>query len=264
MTHGLTALRDLAHNRGSSDASQAAPGPGAPTDELAAELAASREWLDRELAASAAGGTMPPPRQPAPGPAPAGPASTEPIIRLREGRKMTVGNEARAVVGQVWRQARRNLREMRHHPGGMINGWLAAQGPSVDDQIAYKREKRWVPLGHDDGVADKAGTAYQTVIGVPGVAFFGACKAIVARPFRFGATFFACYLLTALTLILAQPRIAGVAMLICLPIAVIAALIGLEGWAAASRRASQPQPPDDEDDDEAEDDDPAGYEPPSE
>lgn len=261
---GLYALRNIAR-KADTDDGQAFPAD-VVTDELAVELAESRARLDRELALSArTGGFVPPPRQPAAEPAPAALAGAEPIIRLRrEGRQMTFAEQTRAAARQAWRQARRNIREMRNHPGGMINHWLAQAGPSVDDQSRYKREKRWVPLGHDDGVADKAGTAYHTVIGVPGVAFFGACKAIVARPFRFGSTFLACYLLTAFALLIPQSlRIAGVAMLVSLPIAVITALIGLEAWAAASRRAKQPRPADDDEDDE-DDDDPAGYEPPSE
>jgi hypothetical protein len=252
MTAGLNVLRDMARSNRGGDAD--APPSDATTDALNRELSASRAWLERELDASAlAAGGFAPPRPPAPEPAP---AASQPLIRLREGRKMTLGDQTRALAGQTWRQVRRNFREMRKHPGGMINGWLADPGPSVDDQIAYKREKRWVPLGHDDGVADKAGTAYQSAIGIPGVAFFGACKGIVARPFRFGSAFFACYLIAAFTLIIVQPRIAGVAMLIALPIAVMAALIGLEAWAAASRRATQPpQPAPGEDDDD--------YEPPS-
>jgi hypothetical protein len=250
--NGLTTLRQMARNKGGADDhADPAAGPPEPQPEEPATGAGP--------AVPAATAAAPPaaPAAPAGPPADAAARPRPPLVVLREGHKVTLAEQARAVLGVTWRQARRNLREMRKHPGGLIRHLFSVQGPSVDDQIDYKQEQRYLPAGYDeDSIPALAGDLYHEWIGIPGTAAGQAWLGLVTRPLRAGIAFFLAYVPVCLLLIIVgaisgvrAAVVVGVGMLAGLAIAVIVALIGLEAWSSARRRAKQPPPPDDDEED---------------
>lgn len=245
MNEGLTTLRRMArkHHQGGADADPIPAGPSEP--EQPAEAAAATSGAAAPPPGPAA---APPPAETAPAGPAAAPAVRPPLAGgLREGHKVTFGEQARAVLGVTWRQARRNLSEMRKHPGGLIRHLFSVQGPSVDDQIEYKREKRYLPPGYDeDSIPALAGDVYQEVMGIPGAAVGQIWIGLVTRPLRAAIGFFPAYVITSALLIFFGEPVVGLGMLAGLAVAVIVALIGLEAWSSARRRAKQPPPDDDE------------------
>lgn len=91
---------------------------------------------------------------------------------------------ALAVVAHAFRAARRHAASMAAREGSWLGGVLAGHPPSVTGQRDYLRQRKWLPPGHDGGIADKAGEAYHIGIGVPGVALGDLIAALAARPFR--------------------------------------------------------------------------------
>ena len=116
------------------------------------------------------------------------PAAPEPqpgsVLAPEEGERMGALAQCAAVVRHAFRVARRRGRDLAERDGGWVNGLLAAKPPSVAEQREYLRTRAWLPAGHEGGIADKAGTWYQRLIGVPGVALGNAVSATFARPFR--------------------------------------------------------------------------------
>jgi hypothetical protein len=116
---------------------------------------------------------------------PAKPAGSR--VPALEGRRLSVQEQAQALAADTWRAGWRRFRKACGTPGGFIHGLMAEKPPSVTEQVAYAEGKRWVTAGHDDGVADVAGSAYHRFIGIQGVAWHDAMAALYAKPFRLAA-----------------------------------------------------------------------------
>jgi hypothetical protein len=93
-----------------------------------------------------------------------------------------------AAVRHAFRMARRRGSDLAAREGGWVNSLLAGKPPSVNDQRDYLNQRRWLPPGHEGGIADRAGEGYHVAIGVPGVALGDWVSATCARPFRFAWT----------------------------------------------------------------------------
>ncbi len=123
-------------------------------------------------------------------------------VTALEGRRLTVREQAQAAAEGAGRTAWRRFRTACKRPGGFVHGLMSEKPPSVVEQVAYTESKAWVTTGHEDGFCDVAGSWYQRVIGINGVAYHDAMSAIYARPvWRFGVTAAA---FTALSVILAS------------------------------------------------------------
>jgi hypothetical protein len=101
-----------------------------------------------------------------------------------DGRRLSMQEQAQALAKDTGRAAWRRFRKACAEPGGFIHALMAEKPPSVTEQVTYAEGKRWVTAGHDGGIADVAGTAYQRFIGVNGVAWHDAMAALYAKPFR--------------------------------------------------------------------------------
>ena len=109
-------------------------------------------------------------------------------VAVKEAAAMPVLAQRAAVARHAFTMARKRGAEMSRREGGWVNAVLSAHPPSVHEQREYLRTRAWLPPGHEGGIADKAGTVYQRLIGVPGVAFGNWISATAARPFRFAWT----------------------------------------------------------------------------
>lgn len=85
-------------------------------------------------------------------------------------------------IAHGFRSARRS---MERRDGHWVTEALAGHGPSVDDQRAYLANRGWLPPGHEGGIADRAGEAFQVAVAIPGVAAGNAWTWLVSRQFRF-------------------------------------------------------------------------------
>ena len=94
------------------------------------------------------------------------------------------------------RDARRRARDASSREGNWVSGFLAAKPPSVNEQRSYLASRGWLPPGHEGGIADRAGEAYQVAYGSPGVALGNAIALTFKRGYRFAIT--AAVLLVAL------------------------------------------------------------------
>jgi hypothetical protein len=83
------------------------------------------------------------------------------------------------------RAARRRAREASDREGNWVSDFLAAKPRSVNEQRAYLANRRWLPPGHEGGIADRAGEAYQVAYGVPGVALCNAGLLTFKHGYRF-------------------------------------------------------------------------------
>src|SRR5215469_2961434 len=92
--------------------------------------------------------------------------------------------EAPAVIPHAFRVAGRRAKDLAEREGGWVSGLLAGKPPSVSEQRDYLRQRRWLPPGHEGGIADKAGCWYHRLVGIPGVALGNWISATAARPFR--------------------------------------------------------------------------------
>ena len=86
-------------------------------------------------------------------------------------------------AARAWHAAGSTWREGAKREGGWIHFALRWQGPSVDDQRDYLRDRGWLEQGHEEGLADRAGEAYHAGIAIPAVAVLNAAKAAASRPF---------------------------------------------------------------------------------
>lgn len=118
----------------------------------------------------------PVPATEAPGPGPAG------QIRAAIEHIVTVG------------RAHAKARAARH--GGLVNGLIHSDPPSVAEQMEYAHNRPWVKPGHEGGLFDRAGTRYQRRIGIPGVAFANLISGVFKRGIR---ALVAAVILTALS-----------------------------------------------------------------
>ena len=103
-----------------------------------------------------------------------------------KGGRLTMQEQAQALAADTMRAAWRHFRTACQHPGGFVHGLMGEKPPSVTEQVAYAEGRTWVTAGHDDGVADVAGTVYQRFVGIQGVAYHDAMAAIYQKPFRMG------------------------------------------------------------------------------
>lgn len=122
-------------------------------------------------------------------------------VTALEGRRLTVREQAQAAAEDAGRTAWRRFRAACKRDGGFVHGLMSEKPPSVAEQVAYAESKAWVTTGHEDGVFDVAGSAYQRFTGISGVAYHDAMAALYARPLRFGI-FLGVF--TALSVILAS------------------------------------------------------------
>jgi hypothetical protein len=88
-----------------------------------------------------------------------------------------------AALAAMRTRAGRQFRVLRKKEGGLIHGLLHAKPRSVAEQIAYAKDRKWLPADCDDGRFDRAGAWYHRWIGVPGVALAAAYAAVFSQPF---------------------------------------------------------------------------------
>jgi hypothetical protein len=87
-----------------------------------------------------------------------------------------------AAMAHGFRSARRG---MARRDGHWVTEALGGHAPSVNDQRAYLANRGWLPPGHEGGIADRIGEAYQVAVAIPGVAAGLAWAWLVSRQFRF-------------------------------------------------------------------------------
>jgi hypothetical protein len=173
-----------------------------------------------------------------PEPQPAGHALVTP-----DGGRMSALDQSWAAVRHAFRMARRRGSDLAAREGGWVNGLLAGKPPSVSEQRDYLNQRRWLPPGHEGGIADKAGEGYQVAIGVPGVALGNLISATCARPFRFAwtavvllvAVFGACQWPAGLTVQVSGIVTATLAAVLCGYVSVVTALLALRRGFARKR-----------------------------
>ena len=154
------------------------------------------------------------------GPLPAGHALTKP-----DGGRVNVFTQCLMFTRLQWRAARRRAREASNRDGNWVSDFLAAKPRSVNEQRAYLANRGWLPPGHEGGIADRAGEAFQVGIGVPGVAFFNAGALTCKGGYRFAGV----------TAVLLVALFAGCKFVLWLPFSTSAAVPGilagiLAGW----------------------------------
>jgi hypothetical protein len=115
-----------------------------------------------------------------PEPKPAGHALTRP-----GGGRVDVFTQCRMFAQAKFRAARRRARDASAREGNWVSGFLAAKPRSVDEQRGYLANRRWLPPGHEGGIADRLGEAYQVAYGIPGVAAGNAVSLTFKHGFRF-------------------------------------------------------------------------------
>ena len=113
---------------------------------------------------------------------PAEPAGSR--VPALDGRRLSMQEQAQALAADTWRAGWRRFRKACSAPGGFIHGLMSEKPPSVTEQVAYAEGRTWVTAGHDDGIADVAGSVYQRFIGINGVAYHNGMSALYAKPFR--------------------------------------------------------------------------------
>jgi hypothetical protein len=158
-------------------------------------------------------------------------------ITTSDGDRVNALDQVIAVIRHAFRTGRRQAKDMSGREGGWVNGVLAGRPPSVSGQRDYTANRRWLPPGHEGGIADREGEAYQVAIGIPGVALGNMIAAVSARQFRFliafGLLLGAVFTLTQLA---GWTPEAGV-LLAAAMFAVLAAYVGLAAALLAARRA---------------------------
>jgi hypothetical protein len=171
------------------------------------------------------------------------PAAPGSALTLADGTPMGALTQLRITIRHILRLAGRQGRRWAEQEGGIPAAFLAAKPRSINEQRAYLAERRWLPDGHEGGITDRIGEAYQVAIGVPGVALSNA----------FGLTFKHGYRFTGVTAVALFLLFAGCKWLLWLPVrdalavpALIAATvigwIGLVGLVLAGRRAATRRP----------------------
>jgi hypothetical protein len=147
---------------------------------------------------------------------PAEPRSAAPLASPEEERPGVLAEFALDIAHAI-RAARRSLRDLTSREGNWVTAFLAAKPRSVDEQRGYLANRRWLPPGHEGGIADRAGEAYQAAIGIPGVAFGNAVSLTCKHAFRF----------TVATFVILVALFAGCRFVLHLPPATCVAVPGL-------------------------------------
>jgi hypothetical protein len=165
--------------------------------------------------------------QPA-GPADAGPLPAGHALTRPDGGHVNVFAQCLTFARIKLRAARRRAREASDREGNWVSDFLAARPPSVNEQRAYLANRRWLPPGHEGGIADRAGEAYQVAYGVPGVALCNAGLLTFKHGYRFAGV----------TAVLLVALFAGCKFVLYLPASTSIAIPGilagiLVGWWAA-------------------------------
>lgn len=117
---------------------------------------------------------------PAPQPKPAGHA-----LYNQDGTRADPFTQAWRFTRDTAKATRRRGDEATRSEGNWVGRFLNAQPPSVNGQRDYKANKRWLPPGHEGGLADDIGTAYQNVVGIPVVMAGNAVSFAGKRMWRF-------------------------------------------------------------------------------
>jgi hypothetical protein len=114
------------------------------------------------------------------GPLPAGHALTRP-----DGGRVNPFIQCLMFARIKVRAARRRAREASAREGNWLSGFLAAKPRSVNEQRGYLANRRWLEPGHEGGIVDRAGEAYQVAYGIPGVALCNAGSLTFKHAYRF-------------------------------------------------------------------------------
>ena len=154
------------------------------------------------------------------GPLPAGHALTKP-----DGGNVNVFTQCLMFTRHQFRAARRRAREASNRDGNWVSDALDFKPRSINEQRAHLANRGWLPPGHEGGIADRAGEAYQVAYGIPGVA---AANAL-------GWTFKGGYRFALVTAVLLVALFAGCKFVLWLPFGTSAAVPGilaaiLAGW----------------------------------
>jgi hypothetical protein len=154
------------------------------------------------------------------GPVPAGHALTRP-----DGGRVDPFTQCLMFARVKLRAARRRARDASDREGNWVSDFLAAKPRSVNEQRSYLGNRRWLEPGHEGGVVDRAGEAYQVAYGIPGVALCNAGSLTFKHAYRF----------TGVTAVLLVALFAGCKFVLGLPAGTSAAVPGvlaaiLAGW----------------------------------
>jgi hypothetical protein len=168
-------------------------------------------------------------------PRPGAERGSQPVITL-QGGQMALGDQAKAAGGHAYRAARRRLRDMRQREGGLPRELLSGKPPSVEEQRAYVRNRAWVPLGHEGGMAERGGVLWGNLVGTPGVAAGNTISALAHKPLRGIIAFGLTYILAAILVAVLVSKQAGIWMaiaLFALAVVIVGALrVSLNIWPA--------------------------------
>jgi len=148
---------------------------------------------------------------PEPGPDEIRQGATVRLLPL-QGAQMSWLEQVNAAALHALRVALLKARETARHPRGMIHDLLNAKPPSVAEHLEYGRRRAWVPPGHEGGIADQAGFAWNHTGAVVGVAIGNWISATAHRPYRTLVTFTITYLITAAGLYAIGDRTAAIWM----------------------------------------------------
>lgn len=169
---------------------------------------------------------------------PAQPAALPPghALTTEGGDRMSVLDQVIAVIRHGFRQGRRQARDMSSREGGWVNAGLNGRLPSVNGQRDYLANRRWLPPGHEEGIADRVGEAFYAGIGVPAIAAVNLTGWMLMRLYHFlvvlGVILAAVFLFTSLA--------AGLPAASLVTAALFSAVTGylvLTGLLLAARRA---------------------------
>lgn len=166
------------------------------------------------------------PGEPTPAPAAAGPGQA--LVTL-DGGRMNRWQQAWFAVSLLVRASRRKAKDTAGRDGSWVNHELATPPPSAAAQVAHLRARSWVPAGHEGGLADRWGAAFQVLVAIPGVAFGGWVAKTCASMWRFFITAAVVILFTAAVLVLfghllAAELVAGIPVGLTLAVALTVAV----------------------------------------
>jgi hypothetical protein len=152
------------------------------------------------------------------------------------GERVNPADQVIAAIRYGWRNARRQAKDMSAREGGWVNASLNFRPASVNDQRDYLANRRWLPPGHEEGIADRIGEAYYAGIAIPAAALVNAAGWWLKRLYRFLCalviTLGAVFLATTLTAGLPQAALVTAALF-----SVATGYLGLIAALLAARRA---------------------------
>jgi len=185
------------------------------------------------------------PEEPQAAPMPAAERPNLHVVPL-PGSQMTRQEQIHAALAHALRAARLRARETWRRDGGPVHVLKTGKPPSIGEHLAYGDSRAWVPHGHDGGIADRSGLAWNRTAGLWLVALGNGISATGHKPFRGVITWTLLYLLIALGLYGLGDHSAAVIMLGALGAVILAAVLAVLLWPA--RRLPQPVQPDGPDD----------------